>query len=77
MDHPDPKAAETQKLIHRVTRLAGVGFLAVGILILATGGDIILGSVLTIIGLTDIVLTPHIIEKVMIAKLKQRNDEGQ
>ncbi|OFW88802.1 MAG: hypothetical protein A3J37_00475 [Alphaproteobacteria bacterium RIFCSPHIGHO2_12_FULL_45_9] len=77
MDHPDPKIAETQKLIHRVTRLAGVGFLGVGILILATGGDIILGSVLTIIGLTDIVLVPRIIEKMMIAKLKQRNDEGQ
>lgn len=77
MDRPDPKIVENQKIIHRVTRLAGVGFLGVGILILATGGDIILGSVLTIIGLTDIVLIPHIIEKVMIAKLKQRNDEGQ
>ncbi len=75
--NPDPKNLETQKLIHRITRLAGIGFLAVGLLILFMGGDIILGSILTIIGLTDIVLIPHIIETIITAKLKQRNDKGQ
>jgi hypothetical protein len=77
MDQQETKALETQKLIHRITRLAGVGFLGGGILILVMGGDMILGSALTIVGLTDIVLIPRIIEKMMIAKLKQRNDKGQ
>lgn len=77
MDKPDLKAGETQKLVRRITRLAGVGFLSGGLLILLMGGDIILGSALTIVGLTDIVLVPHILETIMIAKLKQRNDKGQ
>ena len=72
---PDPKMEETQKLVHRITRLAGVAFLAFGAIILLMGGDIILGSVLVIIGITDIVLVPHIIESVIMEKLKQRNNQ--
>lgn len=68
---------ESRKLIHRVTRIAGFGFLVGGIIVLATGGDIILGSVLTIVGLTDVVLVPHIIETVMVAKLNRRNDKEE
>ena len=77
MDQLDPQIIQNQKIIHRVTRLAGLGLFAAGVLILVMGGDVILGSVLTIIGLTDMVLMPQIIEKVMIAKLKQRHDKGQ
>ena len=76
---PTPQSAqqqaEAQKLIQRITRLAGFAFFAIGVVTLLMGGDIILGSVLTIIGLTDIVLVPHIIEKVIAAKLKQRQEQ--
>ena len=66
---------ESQKLIHKILRFSGIGFLAMGILVLLTGGGIILGSVLTLIGITDLVLVPHIIETIILAKLKQKNNE--
>lgn len=73
MDKPDPKVEETQKLVRRITRLAGLAFLLSGLVVLFVGGDMILGSVLTLIGVTDIVLVPHFLEKMMLAKLNQRN----
>lgn len=83
MDQPEPDITptpsltpdESQKLIHKILRFSGIGFLALGIIVLLTGGGIILGSALTLIGITDLILMPHIIETIILAKLKQRNKE--
>ena len=74
---PEPNGEPSQKLIRKITRLAAVGFLAIGVLVLVTGGDIILGAAFTLIGLAELVLFPHILEKIITTKLNQRNDKGE
>lgn len=76
MDASNQIPEETQKIIRKITRLAAIGFLVIGLLVLVTGGGIILGSVLVLIGLTDIVLVPHFLEKMITAKFIQRNNKG-
>lgn len=72
----DPQDETTQKLIRKITRGAAIVFLIGGILLLALGENMILGAALTLIGLTDIVFVPRILETIITAKLKQRNDKG-
>lgn len=73
----DPEAVDTKKLVGRVTRIASILFMGVGAVIMATGGDMILGGVLFLIGLVDLVLLPRVLEKVMIQKLQQRQDANK
>ena len=77
MEPKPPSAEEAQKLIGRVTRLAGIVFLGLGAYILAIGSDVIVGSAVLLVGLTDIVLLPRILEKVMIQKLKEDKQRKQ
>lgn len=77
MDKPDQQPLENQKLIGRITRIAGAMFLVVGILVMVMGGDMILGSVLALVGLTDLVLMPRIIETIITEKLKQRQNNQE
>ena len=71
------KADETQKMVGLVTRIASVTFMVIGAVVMATGGDMILGGILFIIGLVDLVLLPRVLEKVMMEKLKQRQNRDR
>ncbi|HAJ89810.1 MAG TPA: hypothetical protein DCM27_02160 [Rhodospirillaceae bacterium] len=76
MDNPDPQNDQIQKLIRKITRLAAVGFLVSGLFILVMGHNIILGAILALIGLTDLVFIPRILETIIMAQFKHRNDKG-
>jgi hypothetical protein len=74
MNKSSPSNEETQKLVKKITRFAGLGFLLAGLIVLMTDGDLILGGTLTIIGITDLVILPDILEKIIHAKMKEKND---
>ncbi len=75
MNKSSPSNEDTQKLVKKITRFAGFGFLAVGLIVLVTGGDLILGGALTIIGITDLVVLPDILEKIIRTKMEEKNDK--